>query len=148
MLHKYVKYQKEFHRWLKQEDILAGSCKEWMLMQYPKVIWWHTPNEGKRTPFEQYQNLIVGSVSGIADWISTEPRMGFNGLVIEMKVVYANGSKNYLTAAQKEFLSDMRRCNMITAVVYTLEEFRELVNWYFDPTNLSITPTPKSVIFK
>ena len=116
-------------------------------MQYPKVIWWHTPNEGKRTPFEQYQNLVVGSVSGIADWISPEPRMGYNGLVIEMKVVYANGSKNYLTAAQKEFLADMRRCNMITAVIYNLEDFQELINWYFQPNPFKLpTPTPKIVI--
>ena len=42
-----------FEKFLVPEDHLQMQVARYMAMQYPKVFWCHTPNEGKRSPYEQ-----------------------------------------------------------------------------------------------
>lgn len=86
-------------RWLK----LDAKTKNW--------LWWHTPNESKKTPFERFLVSIMGNKKGVSDFIFAEPRGAFVGLVIELKKtgerVYKKNGECYFPE-QERFLIDMR----------------------------------------
>lgn len=57
----------------------------WLKIQHRHLFWWHTPNEGKKSPFERYLYSRMGARKGVADFIIIEPRGGYNGICIELK---------------------------------------------------------------
>jgi len=141
MNRRLVTYNKGFHKCLGQEDMLAASLTNWLTVQHPELVWWHTNNEGRKTPFERYKALVCGTTAGVSDFICPVPRKDFGGLAIELKVVYANGKKNTLTTEQKEFLQDMKRIGWCTAVCYDFEEAEAVISWYLDSQgNRSVVP--------
>jgi hypothetical protein len=74
----------------------------------------------------------MGTSPGFPD-VAVYKRSGnFTGLAIELKVKYANGKKNYPTPEQREWLELLIIEGWYTAVVYTIDEFRETVNNYFN----------------
>ena len=44
-----------YQKYLKGEDLLQRAVMNYIEMQYPKAIFTHPMNEGKRSPFEQYK---------------------------------------------------------------------------------------------
>jgi hypothetical protein len=114
-----------FDKYLGPEDILGGQCAKWLFVQYPKLLWWHTPNEGRRTPFERYRADLLGIKRGVSDILIMEARNGSNGLIIELKA-----GRNKCTPEQLDFLEKMKQRNYSTAVVYKFEDFQQIVNDY------------------
>lgn len=114
-----------FDKYLGPEDILGGQCAKWLSYQHPKLLWWHTPNEGRRTPFERYRADLLGIKRGISDILIMEAYNGYNGLVIELKA-----GRNKCTAEQFDFLAQMAKRKYLTAVVYKFEDFQKIVNDY------------------
>lgn len=119
-----------FDKYLKPEDRLQIAIAQFLQLQYPKVVWLHPPNEGKRTPFEQYLYKQLGCLTGASDMIIFEARGEYHGLVIEIKVKYASGKKNYPTERQKDFLRALTAKRWCVAVVWSLEEAIDLINGY------------------
>ena len=67
----------------------------------------------------------LGVVAGVADLICLIPRGGHGALLIEMKD--AHGMQK---PAQKEWQVIVENQGYLYRVIRSLEEFKELINWY------------------
>ena len=56
-----------FNKYLKPEDILHVQVCAYIKMQYPGAVIHHSPNEGKRSPFERYLISLLQVSSGFPD---------------------------------------------------------------------------------
>ena len=124
-----AKRSNPFEKFLNKEDHLHISIAEWLSYQYPKLVWIHPPNEGKRSPFEQYLFKRLGAKAGASDMIFFCARAGYHGLALELKVKYDKG-KNMPTKSQKSFLEDLNRDGYCTAVAWTYEEATGIIDSY------------------
>ena len=50
-----------FHKYLGPDDHLQHQVITWLRYQHPKLRYHHSPNEGRRTPFEQFKFKYLGS---------------------------------------------------------------------------------------
>lgn len=97
-----------FEKYLTPEDRLQHSVIYWTGLVFPTLRFHHSPNEGKRSPFERYKFKYLGSDEGFPDLIFPELR-----LVIELKV-----RPNKPTEAQTDWLLLFAGLGWETAVVY------------------------------
>lgn len=109
------------------EHQLQKACVTWFRLQYPAAIIYAVPNGGYRHYATAVKLNDEGVTAGVPDLFSPEPRKGFHGLYIEMKV-----KGNYPTDAQKEMISKLTARGYYVGVCYTLEEFVTLVKNYFN----------------
>lgn len=118
-----------YEQFLGPEDRMAKALKEWLNYQYPKLLWWHTPNEGKRSRFEQYKAKALGIKAGVSDIIMPSPRMAmrYNGLALELKV-----KPNKCTDSQVAFLDDMEKLGWMCRVAYTFEQAQEIIEEFLN----------------
>lgn len=76
------------------------------------LLWWHTPNEGKRSKFEQFLLKIMGVRKGVSDFIIIHQTGKYKGLIIEMKNIgvrtYKKNGDPYFED-QHQFLEDMKK---------------------------------------
>jgi len=93
---------KGFHKYLTGEDHLQHNVINYLRMQYPKVLWAHVPNEGRRSPFERFKFKHLGGQSGVPDLMIFTPNEKYNGLAIELKY-----KKNKPTENQKIWLDQL-----------------------------------------
>lgn len=115
-------------RFLGQEDILTINCANYQRTK--PVLFHHTFNEGKRSRTMQMKLKGFGVLEGIPDFLIFESRYGFKGLAVEIKVVYANGSKNRLSKSQIKVQEDLIRKGWAVYTVWTFEDFEKVVNEY------------------
>jgi hypothetical protein len=89
-----------FEKYLSPETLLQRDVVQYIRAQYPRWKVIHPPNEGRRTPFEQYLIKTLGVESGVADLIICAPVARV--LFLELKA-----GKNKPTPTQAGFLADM-----------------------------------------
>lgn len=94
------------------EDHLQHQVILWLAFQHPTLKYHHSPNEGKRSPFERYKFKYLGSDEGFPDLFFASLF-----LVIELKV-----KPNKPTEAQLEWLQYFRDHNYQAEVCYTFDE--------------------------
>lgn len=82
-------------------------------LKHPDLFWWHTPNEGKRTEFEQYLFKKMGGLKGVSDFVVLEEGSFSKGLMIEIK-----WGKNACTIDQVDFLIRSANKGFTACVVY------------------------------
>ena len=118
-----------YYRYLTKEDHLHKQCINWIEYQYPELIWYHSPSEGKRSRFEQFKFKWLGGSrrAGFPDLAIFNEFMPFNGLAVEFKVIYDNGKKNYPSPNQKKWLKDLTVIGWMSEVIYTFEDFQKLI---------------------
>ena len=105
-------------RWMSKEDVLQHSVILWLKYQHPALRYHHSPDSGKRTPFEQFKYKYLGCDAGWPDLVF--PSLN---LAVELK---CKGNKP--TPAQKGWLADLESFGWQTAVCYSLEEVQEVIN--------------------
>jgi len=109
------------------EDDLQMNCVFWFKLQYPEYLIHHSPNGGKRNAREAARFKKMGTLSGFPDIIIPVARKGYHALFIELKA-----EKNRLTQSQmlviNQLISEGYKCE----VCYSLEQFRDIVNDYFN----------------
>lgn len=99
--------------------------------------WWHTVNEGKRTPFQQWLVKAMGMKKNIPDFIFAEPMQGFNGLWIEYKktgtpLFKEDGTPYAAVREQWEFLCRVGpKANVKFMMVAGIDNFIKAVKEYF-----------------
>ncbi len=81
----------------------------------PGVVWWHTPNGGKRSKREAARFRAMGVLAGVADFAISMP--GGRFAFIEVK-----SRGGCLSAEQKAFLRSMEANGHQTAVVRSLAD--------------------------
>ena len=102
-----------FEKYLGKEDVMQAEVVRVLSNKYPALMWWHTPNEGKRTPFEQYKFKELGGKKGVADFVILEEANFSKGLMIEIKF-----GRNGCSKDQVEFLIQAAQKGYTAAVVY------------------------------
>jgi hypothetical protein len=123
-----------FRRFLTKEHLFHEACVIWLKCQYPKLLFTHPINEGKRTPFERFLYKILGVRSGMPDLLIFQSkfisfdgntRQFYAGLAIEFKVP---GKKP--SAVQVACHQDLIAAGWRVIVVDTTGQFiREVTNY-------------------
>lgn len=116
-----------FNKYLTPEQHLQMQVIEYIRYQYPNILFFHTPNEGRKTPFERYLFQIMGGVSGVPDLIILEPRKQYHGLFIEIKT-----DKGKPTENQLKFIDKLQTRNYFATFAYGFEEAKEIINNYLN----------------
>lgn len=86
-----------FSRFIKGETALHKSVAEYIERQYPYCRYHHSPNEGKRSPYERYIISLMGVSKGFPDFMIWGEYGGI--LYLELK-----HDKNTPTKEQIEWL--------------------------------------------
>lgn len=92
---------------------------------------YHVPNEGKRSLINGARLKQAGLKAGVPDVCLPTAHGGYIGLYIEMKV-----KPNKPTENQKKWLRALRAAGHMTAVCYSWEEAKNLIEQY-----ISLPPT-------
>jgi hypothetical protein len=101
-----------FEKFLGPEDHLQHQVVTWFKIQYRHIKFHHSPNEGKRSPFERFKFSYLGSDEGFPDLMFPSIL-----LVIELKI-----KPNKPTPAQLEWLQYFKEIGWTAEVCYTFEE--------------------------
>lgn len=115
-----------FRKYLSKEDLMQEACVNYVKYQYPSVLFFHVPNEGKRTKYQRMVVKVLGTKAGVSDLIFLEPKHEFHGMALELKVKPNKPSK-----AQSDFLKECTAKGYLAKVIYSFEEFKECVDKYF-----------------
>jgi hypothetical protein len=116
-----------FAKYLGKEDVLQNQVMRYIGLKYPKTLFTHVANEGKRTPFEQYKMKYLGTKPGIPDIMIFEPNETKNGLAIELKAGY-----NKPTPNQLKWLKSLENNNWVAVWSNNLDECIEIIDKYFN----------------
>ena len=99
---------------------------EFAEVQYEELkLMYHIPNEGKRSRIAGARLKAQGLKSGVPDVCLPTAHGGYIGLYIEMKV-----KPNKPTENQKQWLRKLREQGHLTAVCYSWEEAKQLIEQY------------------
>lgn len=103
---------KTFFDYLRPEDILQHQVILWLKYTHPTLKYHHSPNEGRRTPFERFLYEYLGSDSGYPD-------LEFPSLllIIELKV-----KPNRVQDSQREWLDYFKSIGWRSEVCWSYEE--------------------------
>jgi len=101
-----------FIKFLSPEDHLQHQVIVWLGYQHPELRYHHSPDAGKRTPFERFKYNYLGSDAGFLDLCF--PSML---LAIELKV-----KPNKPTPAQLEWIAYLNENGWTAVVCYTFDE--------------------------
>lgn len=89
-----------FAKFLSYEDTEHVQVVNFLKDKLPSdVIWFHVPNESKKSAFERYKHSIMGSKKGMSDFVFTHPKykikelsdgkkqttLVYHGLFLELK---------------------------------------------------------------
>lgn len=108
------------------EQITLFSWAEFAKNKYPELdLMYHVPNEGKRSAATGARLKAEGLKAGVPDVCLPTAHGGYIGLYIEMKV-----KPNKPTEQQKQWLRDLREAGHFTAICYTWEEAKDLIEEY------------------
>ncbi|NLT08198.1 MAG: VRR-NUC domain-containing protein [Ruminococcus sp.] len=114
------------------EQVTLFQWAELAKMKYPELeLMYHIPNEGKRSPVMGARMKRAGLKNGVPDVCLPTAHGGYIGLYIEMK--YGN---NKPTESQKKWLRALREQGHMTAICYSWEEAKRLIEQY-----LKLPPT-------
>ena len=120
-----------FDKHLTKEDRLQVAICDYLDLQYPKTLYTHPHNEGKRTKFEQYKAKKLRMTPGIPDLLifHTKPislkqplRVG---LALELKI-----KPNKPTENQNKCLQALNEQNWECHVVYDFESAKKIIDDY------------------
>lgn len=104
-----------YMKFLTAEDHLQHQVIIWCKLN--KIVYHHSPNEGRRTAFEQFKFKYVGSDEGFIDLIF--PKLI---LVIELKI-----KPNKPTPAQNDWLQFFESIGWTAKVCYNFEDAIEQI---------------------
>ena len=118
---------------------LQSQCKAWFDAQYPAYqrLLFHVKNEDARGGRANAINSGTGVVGGVADLIFLMPNKLYSSLCIELKY-----GKNKQRDSQRYFEIMTTAAQSLYRVVYSLEEFQDLVRQYM----ANIQPTASDCI--
>jgi hypothetical protein len=108
------------------EQIALFRWAEYAQAQYEELkLMYHVPNEGKRSAITGARMKQAGLKAGVPDVCLPTAHGGYIGLYIEMKV-----KPNKPTENQKQWLRSLRGAGHFTAICYSWEEAKDLIEEY------------------
>lgn len=109
------------------EANIQREVVKWISLQYPHVLFFSVPNEGKRKASTGRILNEMGRLSGVADLFVCYPVPGYHGLFLELKA--ASGKQ---TQAQKWFAYRATSVNYQYEVARSFDEARAAIETYFN----------------
>jgi hypothetical protein len=110
------------HRCRPEDSIQRFVCQHLLTRASPGLVWWHTPNGGKRNRIEAAIMKGLGVRAGVSDLIAVHDGRAF---ALELK---AEGGRP--TEAQLQFIDDFRAAGGHAAVAVGLDQaLRTLEAW-------------------
>ncbi len=120
-------YHNWAHKFNEPEQRLSIDIAWYLNEKYPDLLWWHTPNEGKRGWFLQALNRLIGVRPGVPDIFIPLPAMKcpnlqswYSGFLCELKIKPNKVKKG---SEQEKVMEKLRENGYYVCVCYTLEEF-------------------------
>ena len=112
------------------EGKLQADCVTYFWNHYPQYqkCYFAIPNENSRTDSNAITGAIrkaMGVTKGVADTFMAVQRGGYGGLFIEYKTDIGKQSPE-----QKQWEIIIQRQGYLYRVIRSLDEFKELINWY------------------
>ena len=105
-----------------EDKIQRAVCQHLRQRGAPGLLWWHTPNGGKRRPVEAAILKGLGTRAGVADLILVHRGRPF---ALELKT-----DEGRPTVEQMEFVSDFNSAGGSAAIVNGLDRaLRTLETW-------------------
>ena len=115
-----------FKKYLGPEDKLQIAVNNYLSIAYPKALFCHVLNEGRRTPFERFKFKELGGKAGIPDVLVFTPSKKYNGLAIELKA-----GRNNPTAKQIQWLNDLKHNGWASYCLNDFDTITEIIDKYF-----------------
>lgn len=106
---------------LKAEDKLHHECCVYLQMQYPKLFFFHTPNEGKRSNFEQFKFKYLFARAGVPDLIIIT-KFPQPPIAVEFK----DPQDGVLSDEQEAFLFNLRENGWSAYVITYFTQFQKM----------------------
>lgn len=122
-----MRAKNHYYNYLGKEDKMQNELMIYIETKHPKAICTHIPNEGKRTPFEQYKMKYLGTKPGIPDLMIFTPNLNKGGLAIELKAGYNKPTEN-----QKKWLKSLKNANWVAKWHNNLDDCIETIDKYFN----------------
>ncbi len=110
------------------EGDLQMAVAKYLRLQYPDILWFHTPNEGKRRFLEAVRLKKMGVLSGVSDILIFQANKDYVGLAIELKI-----KPNSITPSQRNFQRLIMHQGWACSVCYTFEEAKKEIDNYLKP---------------
>lgn len=111
---------------LMSEDDLQIAIFDYLRLKHPALLAFHVPNGGRRSMREGAKFKRMGVKPGVCDIIILHRHKIY---FIELKV-----KKNGLTDTQKDFIKRVEELGHFTALVRSLDQFREVLNMILNPS--------------
>lgn len=112
------------------EGKIQADCVSWFWNNFPQYrkCYFAIPNENSRIDSNAISGAIrkaMGVTKGVADTFLAVQKGGYGGLFIEYKTDVGRQSSE-----QKEWEIIIQNQGYLYRVIRSLEEFKELINWY------------------
>lgn len=117
-------------RHLMSEGKIQADCYSWFWNAFPQYrkCYFAIPNENNRADSSAISGAIrkaMGVTKGVADTFMAVRKGGYGGLFIEFKTEVGKQSPE-----QKQWQIIIENQGYLYRVIRSLEEFKELINWY------------------
>lgn len=117
-----------FDKYLGPEDKVHIAVTEYVQLQYPKAVFYHAPQEGKRTRFEQYKMKKLGAKSGFPDLLILH-----KGVRLALELKKDKGENP--TDNQMEWLKALRENGFTAACAKGFDEAKKIIDGAFNGVN-------------
>lgn len=117
-----------YDRYLGPEDKTQIAVTEYLRLQYPKAVYHHSPNEGKRSRFEQYKIKKLGVKSGFPDLLIL-----YKGVRLALELKKDKGDNP--TDNQMEWLKAIRENGFTAAYAKGFDEAKKIIDGAFKGGN-------------
>lgn len=124
-----------FDKYFGPEDLLHIACCAYLDLQYPKLLYTHPANEGKRSKFEQYKAKKLRMKSGVPDLLIFDSGKwnNWNGFAIEFKT-----GNNTSSEKQIFWQKELNNNNWYYMVIRSVDEFIKEIDYHFDKNGITI----------
>lgn len=112
---------------MNKEDALQIEVINYLRYQYPKALFFHVPNGGKRNVIEAVKFKRMGVLSGVPDILILNNNFPYSGLAIELKIKPNKPSKNQLEVIEK-----FKEVGFKVEVCYDFETTKKIIDKYFE----------------
>jgi len=127
-----VKSESRFQPYKGSEDNFQISAARFL--DQIGALWFHTPNGGRRGKAESGRFKAMGVKAGVPDILILDPRPGFAGFAIELKV-----GKNDTSEFQDQWIMNLRKRGWKILITWSLDEFIFEVESYYGIKTLAQT---------
>lgn len=117
-----------FERFIKGEMRTHMDVVEYLNYKYPHVMYHHSPNEGKRTPFEQFILSRSGVSKGYPDFI-----LYSNDLAIALELKH---ERNMPTPSQVKWLQYFNEHHWGGYVAWTFDAAIKIIDSFYNQQSL------------